>query len=110
MKIPLISLATVLIGLTSGCQDAKLKDCRAKVEHLENCFESTCEWKSKYYDGSPELDQLDHDLYEIVAQRNEIWATSSCGAYQASWICDYVGKDSLGSGKYSVDFEYQKME
>jgi len=110
MKSSLISIATVLMGLTSGCQDEKLKECIAKVEKLEDAFESTCEWKSKCDDGSPDLEKLDHDLYEIVAQRNEIWTTSSCGAYQVSWICDYVGRDSWGGGNYSIDFDYKKSE
>ncbi|MBS3118092.1 hypothetical protein J4417_00225 [Candidatus Woesearchaeota archaeon] len=110
MNKSIISIATVLMGLTSGCQDAKLKECMAKVEKLEDAFGNTCEWKSKYYDGSPELNRLDKDLYEIVEHRNEIWAASGCGAYRASWVCDYIGKDSLGGGKYSVDFDYEKME
>ena len=110
MKKIFLPIAITLIGLVSGCRDEKLKECMGKVEKLEDAFESTCEWKSKCDDGSPDLETLDNDLYEIVAQRNKIWATSSCGAYQARWICDYVGRDSWGGGNYSIDFYYEKIE
>lgn len=110
MRSSLLPVAISLVGLASGCKDEKLKECMGKVEELEKRFESTCEWKSKHYDGSPELNRLDHELYEIVGHRNEIWAVSDCGTYQVSWICDYVGKDSLGSGNYSVDFDYKQRK
>ena len=90
MKRPLISIATVLLGLVSGCKDEKLKECMAKTESLEQEFEELCE------NGLREFRDLDSEarieigtdgLYTLVKKRNETWKETGCDQYQARWIC-----------------------
>lgn len=81
MKKTLISIATVLMGLTSGCKDEKLKECIGKVESLEEEFEELCEG-----DYASALESGD-DLYHLVKKRDEVWKLSGCDQYQAKWVC-----------------------
>ena len=108
MKSSPISIATVLISLVSGCQDAKLKECVAKVESLEEKFELSCEGLGEYYDIDPKLIEAKNDLYDLVQKRNEAWAEAGCNRYQASWICQCNwGSDSLGKYSYTASFDYE---
>lgn len=111
MKKTLISIATVLMGLTSGCKDEKLKECMGKVEPLEEVFESQCEKElGKYYDHDPKREEVANELYDLVEKRNKVWDANGCSKYQAQWTCRLVSVGSLGELNYSAEIGYERKD